>query len=149
MINQKPAVILCIGSEKIAGDSLGPVVGDLLTRKYNVRHYVYGTTERSVNGRNYKEYIDFIKKVHPDSTLIAVDAALGREDAVGKIRITATGVNPKKAVTGKTCPVGDVGILGVVDRFGANSLTTLLTVPHDNIMKLGDKIAFMISFALA
>ena len=35
-------VILCIGTDKVPGDSLGPVVGDLLIMKYNIDAFVYG-----------------------------------------------------------------------------------------------------------
>ena len=46
-------VVVCIGSEKIAGDSLAPLVGDELRERYAVKNFVYGTTDESINGRNY------------------------------------------------------------------------------------------------
>ena len=58
------AVILCIGSEKICGDSLGPIVGSKLTAKYSVDAYVYGTVERPINRQNLKDYLTHVKENH-------------------------------------------------------------------------------------
>lgn len=148
-MNSKNPVFLCIGSEKISGDSLGPAVGDFLTGKYNQKCFVYGTTNRSVNGENLEEYLDFIFSVHKDSPVIAVDACLGKSANIGKIKISATGVCPKKAVTGINKNVGDLGILGVVGETSTNALYQLMTVPIVNVENLGDKIAFMLNYAIS
>jgi len=42
-ISTEPPVILCVGSDRLTGDALGPLVGSFLTKDYNVPTYVYGT----------------------------------------------------------------------------------------------------------
>ncbi len=140
-------VVVCIGSEKIAGDSLAPLVGDELRERYAVKNFVYGTTDESINGRNYDEWLEFILKVHKGAKILAVDAGLGAVASVGRIRLT-TGVVPKKAVTGGGKAVGDAGIVGIVGEVSDNPLGALLTVSADEVQKMAEKIAFVIFSAL-
>lgn len=140
-------VVVCIGSEKIAGDSLAPLVGDELRERYAVKNFVYGTTDESINGRNYDEWLEFILKVHKGAKILAVDAGLGAVASVGKIRLTA-GVVPKKAVTGGGKAVGDAGIVGIVGEVSDNPLGALLTVSADEVQNMAEKIAFVIFSAL-
>ena len=69
---KKEIVILCIGSSQITGDSVGPMVGDLLKEK-GVRAYVYGTMSRPVNAKNLEDYIGMIKEHHTGSLVMVVD----------------------------------------------------------------------------
>ena len=46
-MKQGTPVILCIGSDKIAGDSVGPIVGDILKNRLNARCFVYGATGKN------------------------------------------------------------------------------------------------------
>ncbi len=140
-------VVVCIGSEKIAGDSLAPLVGDELRERYAVKNFVYGTTDESINGRNYDEWLEFILKVHKGAKILAVDAGLGVVASVGKIRLT-TGVVPKKAVTGGGKTVGDAGLVGIVGEVSDNPLGALLSVSADEVQKMAKKIAFVIFSAL-
>ena len=50
--NERDVVIVCFGTNAISGDSLGPLVGTLLTKKYNIGAFVYGTDEAQINGKN-------------------------------------------------------------------------------------------------
>ncbi len=140
-------VVVCIGSEKIAGDSLAPLVGDELRERYAVKNFVYGTTDESINGRNYDEWLEFVAEVHKGAKILAVDAGLGAVASVGKIRLTS-GVVPKKAVTGGGKTVGDAGIVGIVGEVSDNPLGALLTVSADEVQKMAEKIAFVIFSAL-
>ena len=140
-------VVVCIGSEKIAGDSLAPLVGDELRERYAVKNFVYGTTDESINGRNYDEWLEFILKVHKGAKILAVDAGLGAVASVGKTRLKA-GVVAKKAVTGGGKAVGDAGIVGIVGEVSDNPLGALLTVSADEVQKMAEKIAFVIFSAL-
>ena len=38
--NERDVVIVCFGTNAISGDSLGPLVGTLLTKKYNIGAFV-------------------------------------------------------------------------------------------------------------
>lgn len=141
-------VVVCIGSEKITGDSLAPLVGELLVDRYNVKTFVYGTVSDSVNGKNMKEWLEFIETVHSGSKIVAVDAGLSYTDGVGTVKISAS-VFPKKAVKGEAMAVGDVGIVGVVGKVGKNPLSVLMTVSALEVEKIAAEIAFVTFCAIS
>lgn len=145
---ERDVVIVCFGTNAISGDSLGPMVGTLLTKKYGVSAFVYGTDEAQINGRNMREWIDFIKAAHENSVLIAVDASLGSKDKVGQIVLRDDGVCPS-GVTGKSERFGDVGILGIVAHKHGDPLMQLMTVSPLYVEKMADEIAIMLKTALA
>lgn len=142
-------VILCVGSDKILGDSVGPLVGDLLKYRFKLKCFVYGRPDASVNGKNLTEYTKFIAAAHPESPVIAVDACLSESHSTGDVHIKCGGINPKRAVTRAANPVGDVGVLGVIEGLTCSPLSTLMSVSWDNVEKLCYKIAFVLYSALS
>ena len=76
--NCKPPVILCIGSDLSVGDSLGPVTGTKLKQMLaGLNCYVYGTLAKPITAHEVKYMNDFLRQTHPDSPIIAIDAAVG------------------------------------------------------------------------
>lgn len=144
---EREIVIVCFGTNAISGDALGPMVGTLLTQKYNVPAFVYGTDESTVNGKNMAEWLSFIKAVHKDAIFVAVDASLGRADKIGEIVIRSDGVCPS-GVTGKSERFGDVGILGIVAQNHKDALMQLMCVSPLEVSKMADKISVMLNSAL-
>lgn len=140
---EREIVIVCFGTNAISGDALGPMVGTLLTQKYNVPAFVYGTDESTVNGKNMAQWLSFIKTVHKDAIFVAVDASLGRADKIGDIVIRPDGVCPS-GVTGKSERFGDVGILGIVAQNHKDSLMQLMCVSPLEVSKMADKISIML-----
>lgn len=147
-MKQGTPVILCIGSDKIAGDSVGPIVGDILKNRLNARCFVYGATGKSVNGRNVQDFLELIKCAHPESPVIAVDACLSKEAEKPFVAVVSGGVNPKRAITGIENPAGDVGILGAVEKPSNDPLKTLMAVSWDKVQKTSVKIAIVLYKAL-
>ena len=141
-------VVLCIGTDTVSGDALGPIVGDLLTDRYNVNAYVYGRTERTVNGGNFGVYSKFIERMHPKSYVIAVDACVGNREDVGKIKV-ADGVKAGGALAKNHGKVGNVGILGVVCEKSSDNLFSLMNVDLKFVEELGARIAEKIALVLA
>lgn len=144
---QPTPVIVCFGTMSISGDSVGPMVGTLLTKKYGVEAFVYGTEEHSVNGKNMMEWMDFILSAHHGAPIIAVDASLGQADRVGQVVLRDDGVCPA-AIKGKKERFGDVGILAVVAENSGDALMQLMSVPHLYATELADKVAVMLYSAL-
>lgn len=137
----KIPVIICIGSSGVSGDSLGPLVGELLREKYNVRAYVYGSLSRPVNGVNYENYIDFIGKKHRGSLIIAVDACVGDGKDVGKVKLTSKGLSAGGALNKNFRRVGNIGVLGVVSERQRDNLMSLMSVPFVLIDEMSRSIA--------
>lgn len=145
--SDREIVIVCFGTMSISGDSLGPQVGTLLTKKYNVPAFVYGTDECCVNGKNMKEWMSFIKQVHKDAVFVAVDASLGARSKVGQIVFREDGVCPA-GVKGNKLRFGDIGILAVVAQNSSDPLMQLMTVSPLYVEEMANKLANMISYAL-
>lgn len=137
-------VILCIGSSQVIGDSLGPMVGDLLRERYRTPAYVYGGIKAPVNGINYHDYCFHLKKMHPDSLVIAVDACVGEEKDVGKIKYSAKGLKAGEALKKNLPRVGDIGILGVVAPRGSDNLFSLMNCSYSLIANMSERIAYNI-----
>lgn len=144
---KRQTVIVCFGTMSISGDSLGPMVGTLLSTRYNIPAFVYGTENCSVNGKNMKEWLDFIKTAHAGALFIAVDASLGTKDNVGKIVIRSDGVCPA-AIKGKNERFGDVGILGVVAENKGDALMQLMSVSPLYVEKMADEVALLLKDAI-
>lgn len=72
-------VILCIGSDRVTGDSLGPLVGYKLKRFHTGILHVYGTLDSPVHALNLDHIIADIKHSHPGTPILAIDASLGQK----------------------------------------------------------------------
>ena len=72
-----PPVFVCIGSDRVTGDSLGPLVGTRLQYADNFTLPVYGTLDFPIHALNLKDAMRSIKYFHPYNPIIAVDASLG------------------------------------------------------------------------
>ncbi|CDB25226.1 sporulation protein YyaC [Firmicutes bacterium CAG:552] len=100
------AILLCIGTDLVIGDCLGPIVGEILINR-NVNAYVYGTLTRPVTAKNLTSYIEFIKSKH-NLPIIAIDSCVGEN--IGNISLKSGPLAPG-AADGKKLPlVGDLSI---------------------------------------
>lgn len=138
-------VILCIGSDKVTGDALGPVVGHILTREMNVSAFVYGSLSRPVNALNLLETIAFIKHKHRDKKILVIDSSVGRKEDLGKISIKNDGIYPGAASNKNLPKVGDISITATV----CSSSSALGCVSLGFIYQLARQIASVISSAIS
>lgn len=120
-----PPVVLCIGSDLAIGDSLGPVTGTMLRRHPEFHGFVYGTLKTPVTAKEIKYIESFLRKTHPRSKIIAVDAAVGEESDVGLIKVIGSPLRPGSGANKRLGKVGDVSILGIVARKSAFSYSLL------------------------
>ena len=67
-------VFLCIGSDRITGDSLGPLIGYQLSPYCSRIFHVYGTLDDPVHALNLPDRISYIHSRHPEALLVAIDA---------------------------------------------------------------------------
>lgn len=108
-------VILCIGSDLSVGDSLGPVTGTKLKQLLSgLNCYVYGTLAKPITAHEVKYMNDFLKFTHPNSPVIAVDAAVGNAGDIGLIKIAKRGLKPGSGANKKLAKIGDVSIMGII-----------------------------------
>lgn len=111
----EPPVIVCIGSDLSVGDSLGPVTGTKLKEKLKgLNVYVYGCLSKPITAHEVRYTNQFLKNTHPNSTIIAVDAAVGTAGDIGLIKVAKRGLKPGSGANKRLAKVGDVSVMGIV-----------------------------------
>ncbi|MDD4211147.1 MAG: spore protease YyaC [Clostridia bacterium] len=143
-LNSKP-VIICLGTDKVIADSLGPIVGHLLTTKYNIKTYVYGSLKRTVNSTNLEYYFSHINKTHKNQNLLVIDAGLGSLEQVGKINVTDGGIIPYNNSYYKK--IGDISVTGIVLEKGLLEKMQLRQTKLNFVSEMAEMIAKVIYHA--
>ncbi len=110
--NKRP-IFICIGSDLVLGDSLGPLVGTFLKNK-NVQSYVYGTLNFPITAKEVEYARTYLKQMHPNSIAIAIDAAVGEAGDIGIVKVIDKGLKPGLGVDKNLGSIGDLSIIGVV-----------------------------------
>jgi len=110
-------VVVCVGTDRVSGDSLGPLVGTMLLEECRYAK-VYGTLADPVHAQNLEEAVRKVEQEHPDSFVIAVDACLGRAANVEKIMLMKKPLKPGTGVFKELPEVGHVNIQGIVNIGG-------------------------------
>ena len=142
--DRRPPVYMCIGTDKVFSDSLGPRVGSLLNEQMATPDFVYGMVAANITAENLAACHDLIRRLHPDSQIIVIDAAVGTEDQIGSVQISDGGITPG-AATNKNLPqVGDLGIVGIVAERGMADFYT----PSSSKEKLVNRVATFIADAI-
>jgi putative sporulation protein YyaC len=133
-------VIVCIGTDRSTGDSLGPLVGTFLLEK-NPTFHVYGTLEDPIHAVNLEERLAQIKMNHHNPYIIGVDACLGRLKNVGTVQIGEGPVKPGAGVNKELPPVGDAHITGIVNVSGFMEFFVLQNTRLNLVLKMARTIA--------
>lgn len=132
-------VIVCIGTDKCIGDSLGPLVGTLL-KETLIPLPIYGTLSSPIHALNIDKKLVEINKNHPNSLIIGIDACLGDINSIGEIHVRDYAIHPGKGV-GKTLPdVGNASIIGIVDSSSATEIFSNRTIRLSLIMDMSKSI---------
>jgi putative sporulation protein YyaC len=118
-------IFLCIGSDRSTGDSLGPMMGTMLTEK-DIPYLVYGTLEKPVHALNLKKILKEINQTHNDAFIIGIDACLGDEGQIGYIFLKEGPLVPGMAVNKKLPSVGEYHMKAVVNYLDLLSPTQSL-----------------------
>lgn len=140
-------VIICIGTDRSTGDSLGPLIGSILAHQ-KLRHFiVYGTLEHPVHAVNLKDNLADIKRKHPRSFILAIDACLGRLSGVGKITLAEGPLHPGAAVQKKLPEVGDIHMTGIVNIGGMMDYFILQNTRLFTVVQMAETMAASIKKA--
>lgn len=137
----QPIIIMCIGSDRSTGDSLGPVIGYKLKRESVKNVAVVGTLNSPVHAANLESTLKKIYAVYKDPFIIAIDASLGKENHIGYITLANGPLKPGLGVKKKLPEVGDIHITGIVNTAGIMDNILLQTTHLATIMTLADIIA--------
>ncbi|MBQ2894325.1 MAG: spore protease YyaC [Clostridia bacterium] len=108
------AIVLCIGTEKVVADSIGPRVGSLLNENMPQPIFVYGMQGANIHAQNIAKAVEIIKQLHPNRPLLVVDAAVGEQSQIGRVQLSFGNISPGAATNKHLGKVGDVSIVGIV-----------------------------------
>ncbi|EMT45726.1 MULTISPECIES: spore protease YyaC [Anoxybacillus] len=136
-----PIVIMCIGTDRSTGDSLGPLVGTMLGQKEPLPFYVYGTLKDPIHAVNLEEKLRDIHQQHKHAFIIAVDACLGRVKNIGMVTIEKGPLKPGAAVNKNLPSVGDAHITGIVNVSGFMEFFVLQNTRLHLVMNMAETIA--------
>lgn len=133
-------VFLCIGSDRVTGDCLGPYIGHQLSQRKLKNTFVYGTLNQPVHALNLEKMTRFIREHHPNALTIAIDASLGQKKHLGYVTIANGALYPGAGVRKELPPVGDIHITGIVNISGILEQLTLQTTRLSTVVSLADAI---------
>ncbi len=144
----KNIVIMCIGSDRSTGDSLGPLIGYKL-QKYSLKHVnIYGTLDNPIHAGNINEKISEIRRLHPNAFILAIDASLGQKEHLGFVTLSNCPLRPGLGVKKELPSVGHAHITGIVNLSGGMDSLLLQTTKLSNVMKLADTISKALLYSL-
>ena len=138
--DNKLPIIICVGSDLVLGDSLGPLTGTLLKNK-GINAYVYGSLSSPITATEVTWVAQTIKRFHKNSFIIAIDAAVGNDEDVGMIKVTDKGIKPGIGVNKNLGEIGDAGIIGVVAKRSKNNDELFNKTRLGAVYKMASKIA--------
>jgi putative sporulation protein YyaC len=132
--------IICIGTDRSTGDSLGPWVGKLLKDK-GYPGKVFGTIHNPVHAMNLQGLLEG-NDYFEDDLVIAIDASLGDTANIGRIYLKDGGLTPGTGVSKKGLPkVGDFHIIGVVNAAGFMEYLVLQNTRLSLVVNMAEVIA--------
>ncbi len=144
----KRPIIVCVGSDMVLGDSLGPLVGTMLKKK-QVSAYVYGTLNYPITAKEVDYAKKYLKLMHPESVVVAVDAAVGNGDDVGLLRVLNRGLKPGLGVDKDLEAIGDVSVIGIVASKSLKNYNLFNLTRLNLVYRMAEKIACGIEKYLA
>ena len=142
----RPMVLLCIGSDRATGDSLGPIIGYKIEKLRHNNVSLYGTLEKPIHAKNLNETIKNIHETHQNPFVIAIDASLGRNTHIGYITLGDGPLLPGAGVDKHLPAVGDISITGIVNNSCTLDHLLLQTTRLNVVMALADFICSGINY---
>ncbi|MRN53862.1 spore protease YyaC [Paenibacillus monticola] len=141
-------IVVCIGTDRSTGDSLGPLVGTSLARFHSPLFHIYGTLEEPVHAINLEETLSHINERYSNPFIIGIDACLGHSTSVGCIQVVEGPLKPGAGVNKQLPPVGDIHLTGIVNVGGFMEYFVLQNTRLSLVMRLSDIIASSLYSAL-
>lgn len=137
----QPLVIVCIGTDRSTGDSLGPLIGSALAKYNSTAFHLFGTLEEPVHAMNLAETIEHIQTVFHNPFVVGIDACLGQVASVGCIQVGSGPVRPGAGVNKELPPVGDIHITGIVNVGGFMEYFVLQNTRLHLVVKMSEVIS--------
>ncbi|MFQ9510432.1 MAG: spore protease YyaC [Lachnospiraceae bacterium] len=133
-------LFLCIGSDRVTGDSLGPLIGYKLEKFHLPNSFVLGTLKNPVHAGNLHSVLEEIPLFYDEPLVIAIDASIGRRDHIGYITLGNHSIKPGLGVNKKLPDVGNISITGIVGSDSQSDAMILQNTRLSLVMSMADCI---------
>lgn len=130
--------IICIGTNKVVGDSLGPMIGSYLKEFSGL--YVYGDMENTICR---KDEINKIRRNKNNCTIV-VDSAISNVANFGDVFVTSPKQNQKVGICLKKEFECDIMIKCIVSKYTDNEAENFQNLENVDFNKL-QELAYIIS----
>lgn len=145
----KELIFICIGTDRITGDSLGPYVGYCLSECPLIHGQIYGTLSQPIHALNLTKAMEKITKRHPQGLYVAIDASLGTKKHLGFVTVANGALHPGAGVQKQLPPVGHIAITGIVNASGWMEHLALQTTRLSTVISMANMITRGILCTLA
>ncbi|MBB6735994.1 spore protease YyaC [Cohnella zeiphila] len=134
-------VVVCLGTDRSTGDSLGPLTGTALSKYRSGAFELFGTLADPVHALNLESTLERVRREVPHPFIIGIDACLGKSSSVGYIQAGDGPIHPGAGVQKKLAPVGDIHLSGVVNIGGFLDHYVLQSTRLHVVMGMSEVIA--------
>ncbi|HEY8500213.1 MAG TPA: spore protease YyaC [Clostridia bacterium] len=145
---EKTIIVLCIGTDRSTGDSLGPLVGYRLGRYKLPYVRVIGNLEYPVHAANLDQTLERLKSEIPLHYIIAIDACLGIPGHIGRITVGDGPIRPGAGLKKDLPETGDMHVTGIVNYSGWMEFMVLQNTRLSLVMKMAETISDGLHHAL-
>jgi len=136
----REVILLCIGTDRSTGDSLGPLTGTKIKEKHLPGLSVIGTLEKPVHAENLRATLSEIRLMYKNPFIIALDACLGCLDSVGFITLAEGPLKPGTAVKKELPEVGEIHLTGIVNINGFAQFMVLQNTRLNIVWQMSDAL---------
>lgn len=138
-------ILFNIGTDKIVGDCLGPLLGTIVSN--NLKNInVYGTLESPIHAKNIEENIDQIHKIHKNSYIVAIDAAVGKKEDIGSITLSSSPIKAGAAFKDSLPEIGDCSIKGAVsdgENYFVFAQSIRLSLVYNMVLRIESELIYL------
>ncbi len=131
-------IILCIGTKKVLGDSVGPLVGENIKYLENEYIKIYGVLEHTINFNNAKNIIGDIYKNFDNPYIITIDSALGSKENMGQVILNKGYIKIGKALEKSICFYSNLNIKCVVGKNTNSMVNNLVELKNVDIEEINN-----------
>lgn len=145
----QPIVIVCVGTDRSTGDSLGPIIGSKLKNHGIYGVHLFGTLDEPVHAMNLNDVLTALHQNFNNPYVIAVDACLGQLTSVGCVQVGEGPIKPGAGVNKDLPPVGNIHVTGIVNVGGFMEYFVLQNTRLSLVMNMADVIAQAFTLSLS
>ena len=128
--NYSDICLIFVGTDANIGDSLAPLAASIISVK-NGNIFTYGNLNCTITANEVPFMCEFVKNAHPTSFCLVIDAAVGKKEDVGVIKVQNRGIKPGLGVNKDLPMMGNGSIIGIIseksEKNGGNLAITRLS----------------------